>query len=87
MKTESAPAEPKTERYRPINRRRRLLIALLAIAIAITGVLTLLDPLGGIQRKRRLPQPCGAGQQEGCVGGKSEVLILQPPASAASPVR
>jgi hypothetical protein len=84
---ESAAAEPKAERYRPLNRRRRLLLALLAIAVAITGVLTLLDPLGGVQRKRRLPQPCSAGQQEGCVGGKSEVLIVGPAASAASLAR
>lgn len=87
MKNESAAAEPEAPRYRPVGGRRRLLIALLAVVIAVTGVLTLLDPLGGIQRKRRLPQPCAAGQQEGCVGGKSDVLILGPAASAASAAR
>jgi hypothetical protein len=69
-------------RYRPLNRRRRMLVLLLAVATGVTIVLTLLSPPGGVQRVRKLPQPCAPGQTEHCVGGKAEVIV--PPASASA---
>jgi hypothetical protein len=76
------------EKYRPISRRRRLLIFGLAIATAITVVLTLLYPPGGIQRPPPGAGPdrarCGAGQTTDCVGGKADVIVL-PAAVPAAP--
>ena len=73
--------------YRPLSGRRRLLIVLLAVATAIAVVLLLLDPPGGVQRKRALPVApanCQPGQDQGCVGGRAQVIV---PASAASAAR
>lgn len=64
--------------------RRRLLILALAVATAITVVLTLLNPPGGVQRKKALPADaarCEKGQTSGCVGGTATV-ITAPAASA-----
>lgn len=69
--------------YRPLSRRRRLLIVLLAVGTAVTVVMLLLDPPGGVQRKRRVPPDtalCQPGQDQGCVGGKAQVIV--PPASS-----
>ena len=77
---------PPHQRYRPVSRRRRLLILLLAIATATTVVLTLLDPVGRLQRMNRaaepVPAPCIDGNLTHCIGGKAEVIV--PPAGAAS---
>lgn len=84
----SAPSPPATrgeERYRPLTRRRRLLIVLLAVATAVSVMLALLDPPGGVSRKRPaaetgsrveavMPNPPG-------VGGKVDVLPPVRPAS------
>jgi len=81
--------------YRPISRRRRLLIVALAVATAVAVITTLLDPPGGVQRPRTapaaalspavtaVPAPCAPGQENACVGGKAEVL--QPPPPTARP--
>lgn len=73
--------------YRPVSWRQRLVIIVLAIATAVGVVLLLLDPPGGVVRKRP-PAPvvpeCTASSPEpasGCVGGMATVL---PPAPAAS---
>lgn len=70
-------------RYRPLPARRRLLIAVLAVVTAITVVLTLLYPPGGVKRTRRLPGPCSEGRQTECVGGKADVIVLPQAPSAA----
>ncbi len=76
------------EKYRPISGRRRVMIFGLAIATAITVVLTLLYPPGGIQRPPPAAAPdrlpCSPGQTSDCVGGKLDVL--QPPAAPSSAV-
>lgn len=74
---------PIDEEYRPLNKRRRLLIALLAVSTAVIGVLALLERPGGPQYKRALPAACAPGQTEHCVGGKAEVIVA-PVASGAS---
>lgn len=76
--------------YRPLSRRRRLLIVLLAVCTAVTVVLLMLDPPGGVQRKRQvLAAPlCQPGQDEGCVGGKAQVIMPSAvPVSAAASAR
>jgi len=77
------------DEYRPLSRRRRLLIALLAIATATAVVLTLVAPPGGSKG----PRPavggavCASGQTSQCVGGKADVIVVSPaPASTASAV-
>jgi hypothetical protein len=73
--------EPTVDRYRPLSLRRRLLFMALAVATAVGVVLLLLDPPGGVQRKRPVappPAPCAPGQTLHCIGGKAEVLAPAP---------
>lgn len=66
--------------------RRRMLILLLAVATAITVVLTLLYPRGGVQRTRPAvlePVRCAAGQDADCLGGTARVIV--PDAAPAVP--
>lgn len=76
--------------YRPLSGRQRLLIVLLGVGTSIGGVLTLLDPPGGVVRKAP-PAPtvpeCAASSPAattGCVGGLATVLPPAPTPSAAS---
>ena len=70
--------------------RRRILAVALAIATAITIVLTLLSPPGGVKRKHPPPPPdmarCEKGQTTDCVGGTA-VMIMAPAAAASSAPR
>ena len=73
------------EDYPAPTARRRLMLMVLAVAMAITiGWLLLYRP-GGV--KPTPPPPpadsarCQAGQQDGCVGGRA--LVITVPASAA----
>lgn len=88
----STPPEPLVERFRPLSHRRRLLIALLAVATAVAVVLTLLDPPGAAPRPRATqaaasaasaPARCAAGQTSGCIGGKVDVIVPAPAAPNA----
>lgn len=98
--------EPRTvpaPRYRPLSRRRRLLMVALAVATAVAVIGLLLDPPGGVKRPRG---PAAAGGTEaaaptgavsaanagaaGSVGGMMQVLPTPKPAvgaTAASAVR
>jgi hypothetical protein len=89
MKQEEPYNALEADPYRPVSRRRRLLIGLLAIATAITVVLTLLYPPGGIKRHRPAVPVCSDGQGEGCVGGRVEMINVapEPPAEVASAPR
>lgn len=77
---------PADDRYRPLTRRRRLLIVGLAVATAVTVVLMLVERPGGMKRPPPGAAPdrarCSDGQTEGCVGGKAVVIV--PPAAPAS---
>lgn len=83
-------AEPSVAPYRPLGWRRRFAIAGLAVATAIAVVWLLLDPPGGVQRKRAAapaqpaaaaPETCTEVRTERCVGGKVEVIVVpRPPA-------
>ena len=57
--------------------RRRLLIAGLAVATAVTLILMMLERVGAPP----LPQPpdaarCAEGQDRGCLGGRAEVILV-----------
>ena len=73
--------------YRPINGRRRLLIALLAVAVAAALLLYMLDRRRQIEGDRP-HQPsevaaCKGGQTVGCVGGMVTVIVAPGPAASA----
>lgn len=72
--------------------RRRLLIAGLAVATAVTLILMMLERVGAPPLPRPHPAPdaarCTEGQTSGCVGGKADVIMLPAaPAAAASAAR
>lgn len=79
-------------RYRPVSRRRRLLIGLLALATAAVVLLYILDRRDAIHRHPlllKLPadvSACQGGKTTGCVGGMATVIIApaRPAAPAAS---
>ena len=56
-RTRPEAAVPQVGRYRPLGRRRRLLVVLLALATSVTVTWLLLEP--GAQRKRVAPQAAG----------------------------
>lgn len=84
------PAAPEVGAYRPLSRRRRLLIVALAVATAVAVVTMLFDPPGGVQRTKPVPAAspaasppsCAPGQTSDCVGGTSAVIV---PAAPAGP--
>lgn len=78
--------EPQVDDYRPTSGRRRLLIALLAVATATTLMWMMLERVGAPPVQRVLPEDrprCAEGQTEGCVGGRAEVLVVPVPASSS----
>lgn len=73
------------DRYRPTNRRQRLKIIALTVAVVVALWMLLLlrpgahpRPIAGVT-----PAPCKPGQTQGCIGGQANVVLL-PAASAAS---
>lgn len=77
--------------YRPITRRRRLLIVVLALGTAITVLLSLIYRPGSVKPPPPPPNPdaarCSGGQSDNCVGGTADVIMLpasKPAAPAAS---
>ncbi len=78
--------EPKPEPFRPVDRRRRVLIALLAVATAAFVTWAMTRKWGLTRETARHPADvavCAQGQTEGCVGGRAAVIAL-PPAAPAS---
>jgi len=81
-------AEPVAQHddYRPLPRRRRWLIAALAVATAATLIMMMLERTGAPEIPRPPaavgPVPCAEGQLSGCLGGKADVIFV-PAASAA----
>ena len=70
-----------TSEYRPVSPRRRLLIVLLAVAMAVTVMWLLLERPGAVFPPRPappLPADCADGRGTGCVGGVTQVLRVQP---------
>jgi hypothetical protein len=78
--------EPQVDDYRPTSGRRRLLIALLAVATATTLIWMMLERVGAPPVQRVLPEDrprCAEGQTQACVGGRAEVLVVPVPASSS----
>jgi hypothetical protein len=75
------------EEYRPLSRRRRLLIVALALSTAFTVLWMLSERPGGPKWKGKPPRAdaprCAAGQTRDCVGGQADIIVV-PPAAAAS---
>ncbi len=87
---------PAVDAWQPTSRRRRLLIALLAVATASTVMWMVLEKPGAPPRPNvpaRSPSPgpaqaaaCAPGQTEGCIGGKTQVIVV-PATASSSPAR
>ncbi len=63
------------------SRRRKLLIALLAVTTALTVAWSLLERPGGLHGPRALPASppaCSASQTQDCVGGRTAVIVPVP---------
>jgi hypothetical protein len=77
----------KSVRYRPVSKRRRLLIVVLALATAATLLLYILGRRGAIlSGKRPVPadvSACKGGNTTGCVGGMATVIVAPAPAASA----
>ena len=75
------------EEFPKLSRWRRFGILLLAVATAVTVVLTLLYPPGGVKRTRPPLPPdvarCANGNSTDCVGGMAAVIVVQPPPAAS----
>ena len=78
---------PELQRFRPLKRRRKLLIVALAVATAVSVVSMLLDPPGRPEKPRDAQvRECRDGRGSDCVGGKAQVLVV-PVAPAGSAAR
>jgi hypothetical protein len=81
----------KTDAYRPLTRRRRVLLALMAIVVACTVIPYMVRHYGMVKAFQAAHDSapavpvCTAGQSDGCVGGRVEVL--KPPKPSASAAR
>ncbi|MBK1614762.1 hypothetical protein CKO44_14910 [Rubrivivax gelatinosus] len=76
---------PDLPRYRPLSRRRRLLIFALAIATAVTVVSMLIDPPGRPEHPRDAQvRECPTGRGVHCVGGTAQVLLIAPQGGASA---
>lgn len=75
------------DRFRPLPRRRRALLALLAVATACVVLWLMLQPQlrkGQAEAARRAapPSPCQPGQTDGCLGGTTQVIVPAGPAAS-----
>ncbi len=82
---EIRPTEPEAVRYRPVPARRRLLIALLAVATAAFVTWAMTRKSGLVREAARHPADlpaCAAGQTQGCVGSMTSVIPAAAPAAS-----
>jgi hypothetical protein len=78
-------AQLSRDRYRPVTGRRRLLLALMAVAVAFTVIPYMVRKYGMVKALAPLAPLCAASQTEGCVGGMVQIIATPPaPAPAAS---
>lgn len=83
---------PEPDPYRPTSRRQRLVIGVVAVAIALGVMVAVLQPhvrfLRADKARQSQDKPrCTATQTTDCVGGTMEVLRVPPAAAAASAPR
>lgn len=77
------------EPFTPTSRRRRLIMAGLALATTLGIGGAMLTPHAASVRaalalKFAEPQPCAPGQLRGCVGGAMDIFVLPAPAAASA---
>jgi hypothetical protein len=72
-------SSPEIPEFKPLSRRRRLLLVALAVAMATTVMWSVLERPGAPPRAE--PEPCAPGQVDGCVGGRAVVIVPAPAAS------
>jgi len=69
--------------------RRRLLVAMLAVATAATLIWMMLERVGAPEIPRSPaaagPAVCAEGQLKDCVGGKADVIFVPASAAASAP--
>lgn len=78
------------EQFRPVSKRRRALIALLAVAMAAFLVWSVTRKSGVVRNAALHPADvavCANGQTGDCVGSLTTVIAAPPPASAAAASR
>jgi hypothetical protein len=82
---QSSQPVPQVDKFRPTNRRQRLKIIALTVAVVVALWSLLLLRPGAHPRAIPgvTPEPCKPGQTQGCIGGQANVTLL-PAASAAS---
>ena len=76
--------------YRPINRRRRVLIALLAVATAAFVVWAMTRKSGLVRNAALHPADvaaCTKGQTAACVGSMTSVIVAPVPSAASAASR
>jgi hypothetical protein len=77
------------DRFRPLTLRRRILVALLAVATALTLILMMIERVGAPALPRAPsaggPARCADGQSDGCVGGRSEVIFVPANGAGSAP--
>ena len=75
------------DRFPAVPLRRRVLIAVLAVATATTLIMMMLERTGAPELPRPPPAAgparCAEGQLSGCLGGKADVILV-PAASGAA---
>ena len=75
------------DRFPAVPLRRRVLVAVLAVATATTLIMMMLERTGAPEIPRPPaaagPAPCAEGQVSGCLGGKADVILV-PAASGAA---
>jgi hypothetical protein len=80
------PVDP-DDRFPAAPLRRRVLVAVLAVATATTLIMMMLERTGAPEIPRPPaaagPAPCAEGQLSGCLGGKADVILV-PAASGAA---
>ncbi|MBN8486814.1 MAG: hypothetical protein J0M20_03630 [Burkholderiales bacterium] len=76
---------PAVDKFQPTNRRQRLKIIALTVAVVVALWSLLLLRPGAHPRSIPgvTPEPCKPGQTQACIGGQANVTLL-PAASAAS---
>lgn len=77
---------PAMPAFRPLSRWRRLLLVLLAVAMALTVMWSVLERPGAPPPPPRAePGRCAPGQIDGCVGGRAAVIVPNAPTAPAAP--
>ena len=76
------------DRFPAMSLRRRVLIAVLAVATATTLIMMMLERTGAPEIPRPPaaagPAPCTEGQLSGCLGGKADVIPVSAGAAASA---